>query len=63
VHGGQSLQLDEELNIVGSNNILNFEIRELDWKAKLLDDASKLPGSNFGLLFILGARVFHLRYA
>ena len=56
----QALQTNGELDVAGTDDVLDFEIRELGIEAELLNDTRILPGRQLGVVLRLGTRDDHL---
>ena len=56
---GQSLETDRELDITGTDNVLDLEVCELCREAQLLDDTSVLARGQLGVVLRLCSRNDH----
>jgi len=50
----KTLQTDGELDVAGTNNVLDLEVGELGVESELLDDTSVLARSELGIILRLG---------
>ena len=57
---GQPLKTDGELDVARSDNVLDFEIRELGIEPQLLDDPRVFAGRQLGIILGLGTGYDHL---
>lgn len=58
--GCETFETNWELDIAGTDNILNLEVRELGVEAELLDDTRVLARRQLGVVFRLGTGDNHL---